>query len=125
MKSEAVYDPVSQALDDIRKSLDERIRFLNEQINRAQRDSLMNAFHKQKEALAECLDGIDQQLLTLSVYFEEYQRLHQSLRNLNEKRIPELGGTAPAMPQIIAGNTLVTVWADGSITKSQRKIVER
>lgn len=94
MKSEPACDAVFQALVNIKKNLDEKMNLLDEQIRRAQLECLENAFQQQKDALAKCLDGIDQQLITLSVYIDEYQHLGGSLRNLNEK-IAELGGNLP------------------------------
>jgi len=70
MKTEPAYDAVFQALVDIRKNLDEKISLLDEQIRHAQLECLEDAFQQQKDALAECLDGIDQQMITLSVYIE-------------------------------------------------------
>ena len=122
MKSEPAYDAVFQALVDIRKNLDEKINLLDEQIRRAQLECLENAFQQQKDAFAECLDGIDQQMITLSVYIEEYQHLRGSLRNVNEK-IAELGGGPPVMPETIAGDSLVEVLAGRlDYFKSQGKI---
>jgi DNA repair exonuclease SbcCD ATPase subunit len=122
MKTEPAYDAVFQALVDLRKNLDEKINLLDEQIRRAQLECLENAFQQQKEALAESLDGIDQQLITLSVYIEEYQHLRGSLRNLNEK-IAELEGKSPVMPETIAGDSLVEVLAGRlDYLKSQGKI---
>ena len=124
MKSEAAYDAVFQALVDIRKNLDEKINLLDEQIRRAQLECVEDAFQHQKDALAECLDGMDQQLIMLSVYFEEYQHLQRSLRNLNEK-IPELGGKPPVMPETIAGDSLAEVLAGRlDYLKSQGKITD-
>jgi ACT domain-containing protein len=122
MKTEPAYDAVFQALVNIRKNLDEKISLLDEQIRRAQLECLDNAFQQQKEALVECLDGIDQQMITLSVYIEEYQHLHGSLRNVNEK-IAELGGNPPVMPETIAGDSLGEVLAGRlDYLKSQGKI---
>ena len=122
MKTEQAYDPVFQALVDIRKNLAEKMSSLDEYIRCAQLECLEDAFQQQKDALAECLDGIDQQLITLSVYIEEYQHLHGSLRNLNEK-IPELGGKPPVTPETIAGDSLVEVLAGRlDYLKSQGKI---
>ena len=111
MKTEREYDAMFQALVDIRNNLNETISSLNEHIRRAQLKCVENLFQEQKDALGECLDGIDQQLIKLSVYVEEYQRLCASLKELNEKRIPELGGTPLAMPETIAGDTLATILA--------------
>jgi hypothetical protein len=123
MKSEPAYDTMFQALVDIRKNLDEKINLLDEQMRHAQLRCLEDAFQHQRGALAECLEGIDQQLIKLSVYIEEYHQLQESLRNLNEKRIPELGGTPPAMPETIAGDSLSTILAGRlDYLKSQGKI---
>ena len=64
-----------------------------------------------KDALAECVDGIDHELIKLSVYLGEYQRLRASLKELNEKNA-ELGGTSLAMPEAITDDTLATVLAE-------------
>ena len=111
MKTEHEYNVMFQALVDIRQNLNETIHSLDEHIRRAQLECIENSFQKQKDALAECVNGIDQELIKLSVYVEEYQRLCASLKELNEKRIPELGGTPLAMPETIAGDTLATILA--------------
>lgn len=111
MKTEDEHDAIFQVLVDIRKTLNETTSSLDEHIRRAQLECVENSFQEQKDALAECVDGIDQELIKLSVYVEEYQRLYASLKELNEKRIPELGGTPLAMPEAIAGETLATVLA--------------
>ena len=126
MKTESDYDAVFQALVEIRANLDEKINLLDERIRRAQLECQENAFQQQKEGLAECLDGIDQQLIKLSVYIEEYQRLHGSLMDLTDKRIPELGGTPPVMPEVIVGDTLLEILAGRlDYLKSQGKITGR
>jgi hypothetical protein len=112
MKTEHEYNAMFQAFVDIRKNLNETISSLDEHIRGAQLEWLENSFQEQKAALAECVDGIDQELIKLSVYIEEYRRLHTSLKELNEKRIPGLGGTPLAMPEAIAGDTLATILAE-------------
>jgi hypothetical protein len=111
VKTEPAYETVFQALVDIGKNLHEKISLLDEQIRQAQLKCLEDAFQRQKDALVECLDGMDQQLIKLAVFFEEYQQLYASLKNLNEKGIPELGGTPPAMSEVYAGDTLMAVLA--------------
>ena len=91
MKAEHEYDALFEALVEIKNNLDEKIGSLDEYIRRAQLECLENTFQWQNEALAECLDMIDLQLITLALYLEEHQRLCASLNNLNEK-IPGLGG---------------------------------
>jgi hypothetical protein len=112
MKTEREYDAMFQALVDIRNNLNETISSLNEHIRRAQLECVKNSFQEQKDALAECVDGIDQELIKLSVYVGEYQRLRANLKELNEQRIPELGGTPLAMPEAIEGDTLATILAE-------------
>lgn len=82
---------------------------MNEQIRRAQLECCENLFQQQMHVLAECVDGIDDQLIKLSVYFEEYQRLRASLNDLSENTIPELGGAPTQLPQAIAGDTLAAI----------------
>jgi ACT domain-containing protein len=122
MKTEHDYESMFEALVEIKKNLDEKINLLDERIRRAQLECLEDAFQQQKDALTECLDGIDQQMITLSVYIEEYRHLHGSLRNVNEK-IAELGGIPTVMPETIAGDSLAEVLAGRlDYLKSQGKI---
>jgi hypothetical protein len=122
MKTQQPNDPVFQALVDIKNNLDEKVSSLDEHIRRAQLECLDNAFQQQKEALADCVDGIDQQLIKLSVYLEEYQRLYASLNELNGK-IPGLGGAPLAMPEVLADDSLAAVLARRiDYLKSQGKI---
>ena len=107
MKTEHESDSVFQALAG--KHLDETISHLNGRIRHTQLECLENLFRQQTKVLTEFLDGIDDQLIKLSVYIEEYQRLCASLKILGENRIPELGGVPPLPPQVIAGDTLEAV----------------
>jgi hypothetical protein len=108
MKSQPTYATVFQALSDVRKNLDEKLNLLIEQIRRAQLESVEDAFRQQKDALAECLDGIDQQLINLSVYVDEYRRLYASVQYLNEK-IASLGGEPGAMPEPVTDDNFVAM----------------
>lgn len=126
MKTDPTFDTVFQVLADIRRILNEKLSSLDEHFRRAELECLENIFEQQKDALAECLDGMDQQLIALSVYVEEYQRLYARLKELKEKRIPELGGTPPALPEPIAGNSLMETLAGRlEYLKSQGKIQDR
>ena len=123
MKTEHDSDTVFQALDDIKRNLNETLSSVNEQIRRAQLEHLENTFQQQMSVAAECLDGIDDQLIKLSVYLEEYQRLRASLKHLREIKIPELGGTPSPMPEAIGGETLADILAGRiDLFKSQGKI---
>ena len=97
-----------QALVDARNNLEQKIDSLYEQIRHAQLERFEAAFQEQKDAFADCLDGIDQQIVKLSVYLEEGQRLYDSLRELNEK-FAEFGTEPHAMPEALAGGNLVAV----------------
>ncbi len=122
MKTEPAYDAVFQALVDIRKNLDEKIHLLDEQIRSAQLQCLEEALQQQKEALADCVDGIDQELVKLSVYLEEYWHLYASFNDLNGK-ISALGGMPLAIPESLTGDSLATVLAGRfDCRKSQGRI---
>lgn len=110
MKPEPTYETMFQALVEIKKHLDETVTSLNDQIQHAQIDSLESAFAQQRELFLECLEGIDEHLLKLSVYVEECQNLYNRLISLNEK-ISELRGAGLEVPERVAGNTLIEVLA--------------
>jgi hypothetical protein len=122
MKTEPTHDPLFEALVDIRRNLAEKMSSLDEHIRRAQLDCIENAFQQQNEAFADCVDGIDQQLIKLSMYLEECQRLHASLSELNGQ-ISSLGGAPRAMPEVFAGDSLGAVLVRRiDYLKSQGKI---
>jgi hypothetical protein len=125
MKTEHPYELLFEALVKIKNDFHEKISSLDEDIRCIQLECAENAFQQQKEALDECLDGIDQQLITLSVYIEEYRNLYGSLKKLNEK-IPELGGKAQVVPEPIVGDSIVEVVAGRfDYLKSQGKIKDQ
>ena len=122
MKTEPAYDAVFQALVDIRKNLHEKINLLDQQIRSAQLQCLEDAFQQQKETLADCVDGIDQELVKLSVYLDEYWHLYASFNDLNG-RISGLGGEPLAMPEPLAGDSLAMILAGRfDFLKSQGRI---
>lgn len=123
MKREPESDAVFQALVDIGKNLGETISSLNEQIRRAQLQTAEQAFQHQESLLAECLDGIDDQLIKLSVYIEEYQRLRGGLKDLGENTIPGLGGTRHAPRDVVVADTFMAILAERiDYLKTQGKI---
>jgi hypothetical protein len=125
MKTDPVSDATLQALADIRRNLGEKLNLLEDHIRGAQLMCLDDAFQKKAEALVDCLEGIDQQLINLSVYIEEYQHLETSLRDINEK-ISHFGGSARPMPETIAGESMASVLAGRlDYLQSQGKIRSR
>jgi len=121
VKTEASIERLFETFLIISKNFDEQIRSLDEQIRRAQVEYLESAFQHEKDTLADCVKGIDQQLSALSVYLEECQRLQSSLHDLNEK-LARLGAAPLPMPESPSGNiaTLLTERLDH--LKSQGKI---
>jgi DNA repair exonuclease SbcCD ATPase subunit len=108
LKTEQDYDALFQAVVDIRNNLEQKIDSLYEQIRHAQLERFEATFQEQKDAFTDCLDGIDQEIVKLSVYIEEGQRLYDSLRELNEK-LAELGTEPHTMPEALAGDNLVAM----------------
>lgn len=83
---------------------------------------LESSFREHENALVDCINGIDQQVMKLAVYIDEYRRLYASLNDMNEK-IPGLGGEPRAMPEGIAGDSLAAILAARfDHLKSQGKI---
>jgi len=122
MKTEPGHDTMFEALVALRNNLHEKLALLDEQIRSAQLKRLEESFRQQSDALAECLDGIDQQLMALAVYVDDYRRLYSSLNDLNEK-IPHFGGSPHAMPEAMEGEDLTAILAARlDRLKSQAKI---
>jgi hypothetical protein len=122
MKTEQPHELLFEALVEIKKDLHEKIGSLDERIRRAQLECAENAFQQQKDALADCVDGIDEELVKLSVYLEEYWRLYASFNDLNRK-ISGFGGTPLPVPDPLAGDSLATVLAGRfEYLKSQGRI---
>jgi len=123
MKTEDDSDSLFQALADIKNTLSGTVTSLNEHVRQAQLDYLHSVFRQQESLAAECLEGIDDQLIKLSLYVEEYLRLRASLQELSQNKIPEMGGAPPAMRQDVGGDTLPTILAERhDHLKSQGKI---
>jgi hypothetical protein len=123
VKTQEAIDKAFEALFEIKTYLERQVQSLDEQIRQARLERLESSFQETREALAECLDGTDQQLIKLSVYVEEYQRLYAKLKELSEKQIPESGGAAPAMPEAMQGDSLEAILiARIDRLKSQGKI---
>jgi hypothetical protein len=113
---------VFQALVDIRKIFDEKINLLDEGIRSAQLECLEGRIPATKRNSCDCVDGIDQELVKLSVYLDEYWHLYASFNDLNRK-ISGLGGARLAMPEPLAGDSLATVLAGRfDFLKSQGRI---
>jgi DNA repair exonuclease SbcCD ATPase subunit len=123
VKTQQAIDKAFEAILEIKTQLERQVRSLDEQIRGARLEHLESSLQETSEALAECVEGIDQQLIKLSVYVEEYQRLYAKLKDLSEKEIPDSGGTAPAVPEPVAGDSFAAiVVARIDHLKSQGKI---
>lgn len=121
MKTEESIERLFETFLLISKNFDQQIRSWDEQIRRAQVEYLESAFQQQKDTLADCVKGIDQQLLALSVYLEECQRLQSSLHDLNEK-LTRLGAASLPMPESPSGNITALLTERLDHLKSQGKV---
>lgn len=122
MKTEQPIDRVLEAFLEIKKGLDEKLTWFDEQIQRARLEYLEDAFQQHKDAVVEVLNAIDRQLIEMAASIEEYQRLRASLAALTE-RIRSLGGVALGTQEQIAGETLAAILAERiEVLRSQAKI---
>lgn len=122
MKTEQPIDRLLEAFLEIKKGLDEKLTWFDEQIQRARLEYLEDAFQQHKDAVVEVLNAIDRQLIEMAASIEEYQRLRASLAALTE-RIRSLGGVALGTQEQIAGETLAAILAERiEVLRSQAKI---
>jgi len=85
MKEEQSYEQLSQALRDIHRDIEERVLPVEEQVVQAEVNPLKNLFEQQRNALAHCLEEIDQKILECGLYLMEYNRVRADLSTLNER----------------------------------------
>ena len=65
-----------EALGEIRNALHEKISSWMSTFGRMQLECAENTFQQQRDALTNCLEGIDQQVIKLAVYIDEDRRLY-------------------------------------------------
>lgn len=100
MREEQSYERLLQALRDMQREIEERIRPVEEQIVQAELDCLKSMFEQQKNALTDCLGKIDQKILECRLQLAEYNRIHTDLKTLNE-RLSRLGTGSLPMPDFL------------------------
>lgn len=98
MKAEQTYERLMQALLDMKKSFEQQMRALDEQIVQANIVHLREVFEEKKNLLAECLDSIDQKILGCLAHVEEYRRVWGDLLELGE-RLKQLGVNSLELPE--------------------------
>lgn len=98
MREEQSYERLLQALRDMHREIEERIRPVEEQIVQAEADYFKSLFEQQKNALADCLGKIDQKILECHSHLVEYNRIHADTNKLNE-RLSRLGSEPLPIPE--------------------------
>jgi len=78
MKKEQPYELLFEALGEIRNALHEKISSWMSTRRRIQLECAENVFQQQRDALTDCAERIDQQLIELAVYIDEYRRLPEA-----------------------------------------------
>lgn len=97
MREEQSYERLLQALQDMKSEIAKQIRPVEEQIIQANVEHLRQTFGQESRRLAKCLEEIDDNILACRQYLQDYERIRNSLQNLNEK-ITQLGAQAVQVP---------------------------
>lgn len=105
MRDEQSYERLLQALRDMHREIEERIRPVEEQIIQAEVDYLKGQFEQQKNALADCLGKIDQKILECQSHLTDYSRIHGDMNKLNEQ-LAKFGTGSLPVPDLFPVSSL-------------------
>ncbi len=105
MKEEQSYERLLQALQDMKSEIAKQIRPVEEQIIQANVEHLRQTFSQENRRLAKCLEEIDDNILACRQYLQDYERIRNSLKDLNEK-ITQLGAQAIQVPDGLPTNDI-------------------
>ncbi|MFQ5684186.1 MAG: hypothetical protein ACE5HC_13040 [Candidatus Binatia bacterium] len=108
MREEQSYERLLQALRDMHKEIEDRIRPVEEQIVQAEVDYLKNLFEQKKVALMDCLGKIDQKILECRLDLTEYNRIQTDLNALND-RVSRLGSGTLPVPEFLSTTNLADI----------------
>jgi hypothetical protein len=101
-----VYGRLLQGLRDMQTQIEERIRPVAQEIMQYEVARLRDQTDQQQIALRECLEQIDQCILTCLSRMDEYQRRCADLENLNH-RLTDLGAAPEPVPPPLATGSAV------------------
>lgn len=97
MREEQSYERLLQALQDMKSEIAKQIRPVEEQIIQANVEHLRQTFSQESRRLAKCLEEVDDHILACRQYLQDYERVRNTLHNLNEK-IAQLGAQSIQVP---------------------------
>ncbi len=100
MKKEQANDRLLQALLDMKKEIQTRIRPIEEQIVQANVESIKELFAQQVNVLDDCLTAIDNKILDCLLHLQDYKQIQLELTTLNEK-LSRLGEEPLSIPNSI------------------------
>jgi len=85
VRKEQSFERLLQALLDMKREIQTRIRPIEEEIVQVNINNLKERYESQKKKLGEALDTIDQTILDCGELVETSKKFHLELTNLNEK----------------------------------------
>jgi hypothetical protein len=97
MKEEQTYERLLQALHDMKAQIEDRVRPVAEQVVEAEVERLRDLSGRHHSALRECVNQIDQSILSCRAHMKEYQQLRSDLVVVNQ-RLARLGAEPAAIP---------------------------
>jgi DNA repair exonuclease SbcCD ATPase subunit len=93
------YDRLLQTLHDMQAQIEERVRPLAQQTIEIEVARLREMSKQDQTALLECLERIDQCILSCMEHIREYQERHSELTRLNQ-RLATLGAEPQPLPDL-------------------------
>ncbi len=100
MKREQANDRLLQALLDMKKEIQTRIRPIEEQIVQASVENIKESFDQKIKMLSDSLTAIDKKILDCLPHLQDYKQIQLELTTLNEK-LSRLGEEPLSIPNSI------------------------
>jgi len=98
MKEEQTYERLLQALHDMKAQIEDRVRPVAEQVVQAEVERLRDLSTRHHSALRDCLNQIDQSILSCRAHMKEYQQRRSELAAVNQQ-LTKLGAESAAIPE--------------------------
>jgi hypothetical protein len=105
MASEELIERLLKVLQDLKKNFENRPTGWEAHITQAELSCLREIFSERRNAVAECLADIDQQIFACVLLVEDYVRTQRILGMLNE-RIARLGEEPALLPEGLPAGTV-------------------
>jgi len=111
MSEEGSYERLLRSLEEMQAQIEERVRPVMAEVVQAEIERLRALSEQHQNHLGECLDHIDESLLSCRDHLHAYQQARSDLVSLNQ-RLADLGAQGEAIPNDLPTDNLCDIITD-------------